>query len=628
MAWNQQQHAVLLEEQRDVARNSTETALEKAAEADRVTRFMINTLGSAHPNRDGRNVTVAERLADGLRELGKSFPEGTTDKAALLRTIGKTYEGLGLYQEALDPLKTAWQLYSKTMGEVSGEALETENEYGDLLTKLGRYEEAEGHLQHARDGLITLMGQDSEPAIRAENNLAHNLFDQGRRAQALEMFAGNYARARASISLNNSTTIATLLAYANALKSAGSYAESRALINPVLPIAEENFGGTHLLVIGLKSASASIDRVDGKYALALDKFVDIHDQLADKLGEEHIRTINSLSDVAIVHGDMGEHAKAKKIMDLIVERLSRVLGENHPETIRAILNVARTLQENERKNEARTLLRDAYRQASDVLGSDDATTMMLATHYGGSLAENNQFVEAERLLTDAVEFFRDEEFVDPITRAESFADLADLYSRTERQEQAVALHETALEIVSGAFGDGNPKTLTAKNNLAGAYHALDQINDAIRLYDEVLVGLRKTLGSKHLHTLITGLNLAITYRDNDRSQDAIKVLADIVPVFDRVVPGTWLAHTARFQLGRAYLDAGSVDLANRELETAFAGFETLMSQQPAAEKIGLANQMRRMIQQFESLGDTTAAESWRQRRGALLVAQGFSPDDE
>lgn len=628
MAWNQRNQAVLLQAQRDLAQTAERVASEKAQEAAEVTQFMINTLRSAHPSRDGRNVTVAERLSDGLRELEQTYPGSSTGKAALLKTIGSTYEGLGLYQESLSPLRSAWQLNVQQAGPEARESLVTESMFGDVLTKLGRYQEARSHLQHARDGLVGLLGPDSEAAIAAEDRLAQNIYELGDRSQALQLYQANYQRAKNSLAPGHPTIIVTLLAYANALKMAGHFTEASELINPMMPVAEQHLGKGHLLVTNLKSASAAIDRANGNYVLALNKFREIHELLGEKLGESHPRTIKSLSDFAVVHTDMGHYEKTREIAELIRTRLARALGENHPQSFRAVLNVARSLEIHDRRNEARALLGETYKRASTELGPRHLETMILATHYGRCLAEDNQLTEAETLLTMAMQSFRDAKMVDPILRIEPLYYLGSLYRRTERPEQAVKMFKAARDIASAAFGESNPKTLTAKNNLANAYHALDRADQAIPLHLEVLDGLNRVLGEEHPDTLVTALNLAIIYRDESRSEEAVEILTKVVPVINRIFKNSWLVHTAQFQLGRSYLDIESIKQARQHLEVAFAGFERLMDQQPASETIGIANQMRRIIEQFESSGQTSDAQIWRKRRAMILESHGLPTEDE
>ncbi len=621
MAWNQTQHAQKLQEQRDLARTSADLAAQKADEADKATQFMVTTLGSAHPNRDGRNVTVAERLADGLREIQDSFSDASTGKAALLSAIGKTYNGLGLHHDARVPLQQAWELYSQLNGKESLEALKAETAYGDLLRKLGRYKQAEQHLVHSRDGLIGILGPNASESIVAANNVAQNLYEQGLREEAFSIFADSYERAKQSLAALNETTINTLLAYSDALTRAGKIQTSRELIEDALPSATEFYGPDHLWVISLNGALASIERADGNYQLAMEIFKEINAILMDKLGEDHLKTITSLNGVAISHADMGNNKEASKMLHEIRDRMARVMGECHPQTLRSILNLARSMETNDLRNEARELLKNAYEQSSLAVGYDHPDTMMMATQYGRSLAENNQFEEAETLLTDAVMFFEKAENVEPMTRAEPFTHLGALYKRTERTTQAVELYATALEIAREAHGETNPTTLSAKNNLAGAYFKLGQMDEAIQLFQEVLDGLRQKLGDDNPRTVMTALNLGISYRDEDRPDEAIVVLSDIVPILQRDAKGSWLTNTAQFQLGRAYLDSEQVDAANQDLEIAYKGFEKLLAQQPASKTIGLANQIKTIISQFVSLGETDIADSWRQRRQSLLDAQ-------
>lgn len=617
VAWTQTLHATKLQEQRDLSRDSARRAEQKAQEADEATEFMVATLGSAHPNRDGRFVTVAERLDAGLQMISDSFPKANSGKAALLSSIGKTYNGLGLYAEARLPLQQAWELRVELNGYESLEALKTESDLGDLLRKLGHYEEAETHLQHSYYGLTKLLGKDHRDVMTIANCLAQNHYRMERPDEAIVEFAANYELAETSLGSNDSVTLQAMLSYCDALTTSGDVQLARELVVEHLPEATQEYGAESDWVISLMGALADIERSEGNYTKALEQYRQIHQANSRKYGNGHLITLTSLNGVAISYSDLGKHSEAKKTLTEIAEKMTTVLGASHPQTLRSQLNVARNLQQTDQSNEAHFVLGEAYHRSEENHGTRHPVTMLLAAHYGRSLENDNQLVEAERLLIAAVDYFREFGRVDPETRCASLDCLASLYKRTDRERESIVLFEESLGIARTAFGERNPTTLGTKNSLAAAYSNVGKAGDAIELFTEIIADLKATLGEEHPRTIISTFNLAVTYRDEKRSEEAVPLLRQILPVLQRKAPGSWLTCTVRFQLGRAYLDVGELKKATDNLEAAYSGMEKHFEQQPASQTIGLGNQIRVVSDQFEAMSETASAKRWEER-GRIL----------
>ena len=207
--------------------------------------------------------------------------------------------------------------------------------------------------------------------------------------------------------------------------------------------------------------------------------------------------------------------------------------------------------------------------------------------------------------------------MEPYIRGDPYLQLAKIYERKGQFKEAIVLHKQVVEMTRDAYGDTNPATLTAMNNLASNYSDIGQPEKTIRIYKEVIRGLSKSLGPESPRTLMTELSLGITYRNQSRPKEAIEVLEKVVPVLRKLANGSWLTSTAEFQLGRAYLDDEQFELAQKYLETGYRGYEQRLSQQPPSSRIGLANQIRTIIGQLEVLERDEVANKWRRRKSHL-----------
>ena len=89
------------------AQAETEAALgqseESRKQAEAVSTFLVQAFRSPDPSRDGRQVKVAEVLDRASERLDKEFTGIPGDPGALLDALGRTYQGLGLFDRAIEP---------------------------------------------------------------------------------------------------------------------------------------------------------------------------------------------------------------------------------------------------------------------------------------------------------------------------------------------------------------------------------------------------------------------------------------------------------------------------------------------------------------------------------------------
>ena len=73
------------------------------------------------------------------------------------------------------------------------------------------------------------------------------------------------------------------------------------------------------------------------------------------------------------------------------------------------------------------------------------------------------------------------------------------------------------------WGPTAPRTLTTRNNLAGAYQAAGRLHEAIPLFEQTLTDHTYILGPHHPDTLNTRNHLANAYLAVGRSEEARKL---------------------------------------------------------------------------------------------------------
>ncbi len=157
-------------------------------QAEAVKCFLTELLAAPDPNRDGREVRVADLLARAARRAEGELAGQPLVLAEVLSTLGFTYYQLSLYAEAEPLLRRALGLYEQHLGPGSVPGAMARLRLGALLNWDSRSAEALRELEQAVAQL-----RRHQPRARAE--LAEALAELG----SAQLVAGDYDRAQPAL---------------------------------------------------------------------------------------------------------------------------------------------------------------------------------------------------------------------------------------------------------------------------------------------------------------------------------------------------------------------------------------------------------------------------------------------
>ncbi|WP_169796987.1 FxSxx-COOH system tetratricopeptide repeat protein [Streptacidiphilus griseoplanus] len=188
--------------------------------------------------------------------------------------------------------------------------------------------------------------------------------------------------------------------------------------------------------------------------------------------------------------------------------------------------------------------------------------------------------------------------------------------------RTIPLREAVLTQRERDLGDTHPRTLTSRNNLAGAYEAAGDLTHAIPLYETTLTQSEQILGDTHPHTLSSRNNLAYAYESAGDLDRAIPLYETTLTQREQILGNTHPATlTSRNNLAHAYESAGDLARAIPLYETTLTQREqvlgnthpaTLSSRNNLARAYRAAGDLARAIplletvltQRVRALGDT------------------------
>ena len=109
-------------------------------------------------------------------------------------------------------------------------------------------------------------------------------------------------------------------------------------------------------------------------------------------------------------------------------------------------------------------------------------------------------------------------------------DLAILYEKLDRQDDAEDLYLKILNTQKHVFGEENKATLGTMTNLAAIYEKTGRLDEAEKLYRRSLEGMRRVLGMDHSWTGYTMNGLAKVLERQGRTDEALALRRELFEI--------------------------------------------------------------------------------------------------
>jgi serine/threonine protein kinase len=428
--------ARLAEAERDRARLA-------ARKAEQTNAFVVGMLGSADPRVTGRDVTVASVL-DAASSRVESELAGQPDvKAEVLKTLGTTYEGLGLYAPAKERLRAALDASRAAFGPEHVEVAR-------VLDRLAGAFEDEGDLSEAerlgRES-VAMLGRLGETrgadAAEVKGDLARVLRGLGKSAEAEALYREVLAIER-RLGGDRGLGVATTLNNLGVLLGLrGDWAAAEPLHREALAIARAALGPEHPDVAAGMGTLGNVLEAKGDLAGAEALY---RDSLALRLklfGPEHPEVAHSRYTLASLLRAKGDAQGALHECRQVLALRGRVLSESHPMVAAALQVAGLSLMDLGRPREAEPLVRESLELRRKALPAGHWLIASSESVLGACLTAERRFSEAEALLLRAHAALESSRGHDHERTVEARKRLVALYEAWGRPARAAAWAEGA-----------------------------------------------------------------------------------------------------------------------------------------------------------------------------------------
>jgi serine/threonine protein kinase/tetratricopeptide (TPR) repeat protein len=364
--------------ERDRANREATTAL-------KVSAFLTNLFGTAHPNeRRGTTITLQEVLDRGAEKIAtdKDLAGEPAVRARLLHTIGAVYTGLGLYPQAEKVLVQALETRRRLYGENHAETLTSMEALAFLYQLQSRSREAEELYARALVLSTHLLGEDDLATLETAQGLAWTYRSMGRYAEEEPLRKRVLDGRRRRLGEANAGTLLAMIDLAGCYAMQQRSAEAEALLLPTLETQRRVLGADHPNTLGTMHVLANLytntDRLPEGEAM----FRDALERMHRVWGDDHPNTLSARNDYGILLDREKRYAEAEAVYRDVLARRRRVEGEDNPLTLSTIENLANMHSLQGHFAEAETLLREALEKDRRLFGESSPNTLSTLYNLG------------------------------------------------------------------------------------------------------------------------------------------------------------------------------------------------------------------------------------------------------
>jgi serine/threonine-protein kinase len=445
----------------------------EAVKAQAINDFMQKTLATADPFTGvGREVTVVEALGKAVQELESSFSNEAEVRAAIQRTIGKTYLELGRFEEAQPLLVSALETRRALFGEVHPDVADSLQDLAYLKLDRGEFAEAGRLYREALRMHRELPGQESQVAVDL-NGLAMVLFEMGD-FEAAEPFQREALELRRELDGEEGRLFSTVLNdLAIILEAKGEFEEAEDLYRRSLAIDRKLFGDEHPDV-ATTTNNLGLLLADAKGSEAAEPLFREALAIRRKVLGEHPDTAVSLSVLGQILSEKGDTAGAEQVYREALAMQRRLLGNEHTELTSTLNNLARVLGKAGKYEEAETLYREAIAIWRQEMGDSHPDLGVNISNLARMLADKGDTAEAEALHQEACSIILKVHGDDHWMSAYCGSLYGAFLTRLARYEEAEALLLGSYPVLRDTLAPKHVRTERALNHLVDLYDAWEK----------------------------------------------------------------------------------------------------------------------------------------------------------
>lgn len=471
--------------------------------------------------------TAAYELSAGL--LGDAHPS----TQAILELMVELYAAAGAMEDAAGMQEIVAVLYSDALGPAHKLTLDAQVNQASIAQQLGD----NGTAAELLSGVCNTFEQTFSVYFPETVSCLSYLAGINREGGELDEAERVYRRVIESVAAT-STSISVeglnpLLQLADIQRERGKYAEGKALLSGVIPLANQ-IGAADLSYTG-KAYLSRILEDEGQLENAEKLAADVVDYGRTAWADNPLQFYNAMLSLGVVYQRQSRFGDAESVFNESVGGLLSYVGEAHPSTLVAMNNLGNLYEQIGLYDEAEPLLKQTLEAMEVNLGPTHPQTSRIRNNLALLHESQGNFREAEPLYLTSYELTA-ERFGDNHPEAIGIQNnLAFLYMMMEDYESAATMFEDIVLRWQQTLGPEHQDALKGLNNLGRAYRFNGDLASAEQRVATALQLRRQTLGEEHIDTIRSLIDLGAIYLDQERLEEAEGQLRKALNVAEKVI---------------------------------------------------------------------------------------------
>ncbi|XHM67864.1 FxSxx-COOH system tetratricopeptide repeat protein [Streptomyces nigra] len=390
----------------------------------------------------------------------------------------------GDYTSGRELARTAYEMWSETLGRDHPQTLLVARWLGFLLFTMGSYQEAADLNASVLDAYRRTMGHDAQDTIDALGNVAIDHRVRGDFAESLTLTESVHQQYLRMLGPDDPETLRAAHNLGVSLRLAGDFARARDVDEMTWNSYVNMYGQDHVDTLRTWLGFILDTRELGEYATALTYHREIVERSTALLKADNPLSLSCFRHMAVALRKAGEHEEALTTADRVRAALRARYGDQNPETMAATLELTVHLRHSGD-------LPQSLRIGTQICEQYEKT---YGRHHPHALSAALNLAITYRLLGNAA---------------------ASQY-----------INSVVLDEFTAALGENHPSTLVCRTNLASDHYALGDAAAALALDEETLRRSRAAFDEDHPSTLACAANLAMDLRALGRTDEADVLHAD------------------------------------------------------------------------------------------------------
>jgi non-specific serine/threonine protein kinase/serine/threonine-protein kinase len=435
------------------ASDAAKRATGEADKARAINTFLQRMLASPDPaNARGKDLTVRELLDQASTGTATTALAAQPEvRAAVAQTIGRTYFGLGLYDQARPHLDSAYAIRRRTLGARDLSVAESADELGKLANAAGDATQAERRLTEALAAMRRTLPPDDDRITSALSALGDTRQTQGKFPEAEQLYREALRLTKARHGGDALEVAAPLRTLGSLLAYTGRAAEAQTLLEQAVAILRREHGMTHPAVVDalVTLSDAQLNRPD--YAAAEKTLRETLPVARALYGQEHPVVANVLSRLGTALVQLGRLDQPETLFRESLAMRVKLLGAQHPDVQLSRVELARFLQARQRYGEADTLYTQALAARRALLGDASPAVASSLMDVGILARLRERWGRAEAQFREAAPIWRAAQIQDQ--ELYTLAELGRVLERQDRFREADSVLADVLRRRRALFGD-------------------------------------------------------------------------------------------------------------------------------------------------------------------------------